>query len=128
MPNSTPTRLRILFVCGKNKARSPTAARLYAHDARLEVRSAGLSPNAVRRVTEGDLRWAKLVLVMESRQAVRLREAFAQIDALPPINVLDIPDDYAFMDAELVELLTGSVEAILADRVPDATTYPTEAP
>jgi predicted protein tyrosine phosphatase len=109
------TPLRLLFICGKNKARSPTAARLYAHDKRVEVRSAGLSPNAVRRVTEDDLCWADSALVMESRQALRLREAFAHLDELPKIGVLDIPDDYAFMDAELIELLTGSVEAYLSE-------------
>ena len=31
----------VLFVCGRNQWRSPTAARIYANDQRIEVRSAG---------------------------------------------------------------------------------------
>jgi predicted protein tyrosine phosphatase len=34
---------------------------------------------------------------------------------LPRIEVLNIPDDYEFMDAELVELLTGRVNGSLKD-------------
>src|SRR5512139_3631699 len=37
------SRPHILFVCGRNKWRSPTAERLYRNDNRIEVRSAGVS-------------------------------------------------------------------------------------
>jgi len=33
-----------------------------------------------------------------------------------PIHVLDIPDEYGFMDPELVELLETSVRSALAPR------------
>ena len=103
-------RLRILFICSRNQWRSPTAERIYARDSRVEVRSAGTSSSARRRVREADLEWADLVLVMEHEHKRRLQR-------LGPsgvrIEVLDIPDDYAAMDPELVELLTERVEPLI---------------
>jgi predicted protein tyrosine phosphatase len=44
---------------------------------------------------------------------VRLLAEFTIAIANKPIHVLDIPDDYEFMDPELVEQLRDSVAAIL---------------
>ncbi len=104
-----------MFVCGRNQWRSPTAERLYRDDPRLEVRSAGVSAAAKRRVSRKDLLWADLVLVMEREQRSRLREQFREEVELPPIESMDIPDEFAFMDPELVRLLREGVGAQLAD-------------
>jgi predicted protein tyrosine phosphatase len=97
-------RLKILFVCAMNKKRSATAEHLYRNDARLEVRSAGVRPEAKRRVSEEDLRWADIVFAMERDHKKRLLQQFQGGD-LPRIEVLDIPDDYGYMDLELQEIL-----------------------
>ena len=102
--------LKILFVCGRNLRRSPTAERLFRKDPRVSVRSAGVSDSSPRRVRESDLLWADLVLVMERKYAARIRAAFPNVDELPPLESLEIPDDFGFMDAELVELLRVAVE------------------
>jgi predicted protein tyrosine phosphatase len=109
-------RPHILFVCGRNQWRSPTAARIYDNDPRIEVRSAGLSPQSPRRVTVQDLKWADLVLVMESKHNARLRETFRDAP-LPFIECLDIPDDYGFMDDALIELIRAGTEAYLSTRL-----------
>jgi len=106
-------RVRVLFVCGKNQWRSPTAEEIYRRDPRLEVRSAGVSPSASRRVSEKDLDWADLVLTMERKHRSRIEEQFRHRDDLPPIRVLDIPDDFQRMDPELVDLIRERVEPIL---------------
>jgi predicted protein tyrosine phosphatase len=100
---------RILFVCGRNKWRSPTAERLYADDARVEVRSAGMSDRSRHRVSHADLEWADLVLVMEDEYGARLRDQFASV-RLPVIRSLEIPDEYEYMDDRLVELIRSGVE------------------
>lgn len=110
-----PSKPHILFVCGRNQWRSPTAARIYADDQRIAVRSAGISPQSAHRVSQRDLEWADLVLVMEPQHKTRLREAWRDIK-LPPIECLDIPDDYRYMDAELVELIRGGTETQLSAR------------
>jgi protein-tyrosine phosphatase len=97
-------RLKILFICAMNKRRSVTAEQLYRNDARVEVRSAGLRTGANRRVSEGDLRWADVVFVMERDHKQRIAMRFEGLE-LPRMDVLDIPDEFELMDPALVEML-----------------------
>ena len=99
----------ILFVCGRNQWRSPTATRVYANDQRVEVRSAGVSPKSRRLVTVRDVYWSDLILVMEQRHKARLRGIFRDLD-LPVIDSLDIPDQYEYMDKDLVILIRAGTE------------------
>jgi predicted protein tyrosine phosphatase len=100
---------RILFVCGRNKWRSPTAERIYRNDPRIDVRSAGMSDKSPHAISNSDLEWADLILVMEARYKGRLFGLFRDLD-LPPIESLDIPDEYEYMDEDLVELIKSGVE------------------
>ncbi len=59
--------VNLLFVCSQNKWRSPTAEANYRNDSRVNVRSAGTSSSARKRISEKDLDWADLILVMENR-------------------------------------------------------------
>ncbi len=107
------TRPHVLFVCALNKWRSPTAARIYANDPRIEVRSAGLSPQSPHRLSLQDLKWADLVLVMESTHTARIREAFRD-SPLPPIECLEIHDAPGLMDDTLAKLIRAGTEAHLS--------------
>ena len=100
----------VLFVCGKNKWRSPTAERIYKHDQRIDVRSAGMSEKSRHTISRDDVLWADLILVMESEYKSRLRDMFRDL-ALPLVENLDIPDEFQYMDAELVDLIERKVEA-----------------
>ena len=103
-----PQPLNVLFVCGRNRRRSPTAETIFRDDPSLSVRSAGTSDSSKKRITEGDLLWADLILVMERKYAARIRALFPEA-AFPTLRSLDIPDDYDYMDAELIELLQSAV-------------------
>ena len=103
---------KVLFVCARNQWRSPTAENLYRRDQRLQVRSVGLSPKSRRRIKEADLDWADLVLVMESEHKSRLLKDYSKLE-LPSVVSLDIPDDYPYMDPELISRLTEEVEDAL---------------
>jgi len=105
---------KLLFLCSRNHWRSPTAEAVYQNDPRVEARSAGVSASALRRVTEKMLRWADRVLVMEHEHKRRLREQFPELVHDLRIEVLDIPDDYEFMNPELVTLIRERVEPLLA--------------
>lgn len=106
-------RMRLLFLCSRNQWRSPTAEAVYGADPRVDVRSAGVSPSARRRVSESLLRWADLVLVMEHKHKQRLRGQFPSLQHALRIEVLDIPDDYEFMSPTLVTLIRERVEPLL---------------
>ena len=107
-------RLRILFVCARNRWRSPTAEQVYRQDPRVEVRSAGVSGKSPHAVSTADLDWAHLVLAMERRHLDRIREAFPGRRDFPPLGSLEIPDDYRYMDPELVLLIRAGTEPFLA--------------
>ena len=108
-------RLRVLFVCSHNQWRSPTAEAIYRNDPRVEVSSAGVSASARRRVSEKMLRAADLILVMEREHRQRLRSQFSVAVQGVRIEVLDVPDDFEFMDPELIVLLKSRVEPLLKE-------------
>jgi len=110
--NRMSERPNILVVCGRNKKRSRTAEYIFKNDDRFNIRSAGLSPKSNRKISENDLNWADLVFVMESEHRSKIRELYRQLE-LPKIEVLNISDDYEFMNIELVQLLTEKINEIL---------------
>lgn len=113
-PDTGSSRINVLFVCSRNQWRSPTAERIFKRHPMMSTRSAGTSPNARRTISEDDLRWADVVMVMEHRHRDRIVAAFPRWVEHLPIHVLDIPDEYREMDPELVELLRLMVEPLLS--------------
>ena len=79
----------------------------------VATRLAGTSRSARRQVSVTDIRWADVILVMEDKHASRLRADFRQEVAYKALHVLDIPDDYQYMDEELVELLRSKCEPLI---------------
>jgi predicted protein tyrosine phosphatase len=108
-------RRNILFICSRNQWRSPTAEQIWRKHPTLSVRSAGTSPSARRKVSEGDIRWAEIIFVMEEKHKSRLVAEFTRLIENKTIHVLDIPDEYKYMDPELVEQLEQSVGALLVE-------------
>ena len=105
--------IRALFICSRNRLRSPTAERVFANWPGVETDSAGLAPDAEIRLSAEQLDWATLIFVMEKSQRSKLKHQYRQILAGKRVICLDIPDDYAYMQAELVSLLQRKVPALL---------------
>lgn len=103
----------VLFICSRNQWRSPTAEQVWRRHPLLSVRSAGTSPNARRKVSADDISWASVIMVMEEKHKSRLKAEFSRLLEGRLIHVLDIPDDYKYMDPELVEQLGQSVASLL---------------
>jgi len=103
----------ILFICSRNQWRSPTAEKIYSRDDRVNVASAGTSPRAQKRVNAKDIEWADIILVMEYKHKDRLKAEFTKLLKYKKVAVLDIPDDYGYMDEELIEILKVSIEEYL---------------
>ena len=103
----------ILFICSRNQWRSPTAEKVYSKDSRVNVRSAGTSQKARKTVNTKDIDWAELIFVMEYKHKDRLKENYNKELKYKKVIVLDIPDEYQYMDEELVGLLRVSVEGYL---------------
>lgn len=111
LADAEPTN--VLFVCSKNKWRSPTAEQVFRKVPDLQVRSAGTSRTARRPITVADIRWADVILVMEDKHKARLRAQFRDEVRYKQLHTLDIPDLYRFMDADLIKLLQDKVPALI---------------
>jgi len=99
----------ILFICSRNQWRSPTGEQVFRNHAALAVRSAGTSPKAKRTVSAKDIQWADVIFVMEEKHKSRLKAQFTRLLDYKNIQVLDIPDEYQYMDSELVDIIQQSV-------------------
>lgn len=109
-----PTRdVRILFVCSRNRLRSPTAEALYSSIPGLLAASAGTDLQAERRVSSELIDWADVVFAMESRHRKALSKAFPEPMKKKRAIVLGIRDDYAFMDPDLCSVLRQRVDGHL---------------
>jgi len=104
---------KVLFICSKNQWRSPTAEAVWRKHPELSVRSAGTSSTARRKVSADDIKWADVIFVMEEKHRARLVAEFNSALAHKTLHVLDIPDEYKYMDFELVEQLQEAVAALL---------------
>jgi hypothetical protein len=98
-------RTKILFVCSRNKRRSLTAETIFKSDPAWDVRSAGTEDGARIKVTSGMLGWAEVIVVMEKRHKERLRQKYPEELAAKRCVCFFIPDDYEYMETNLVELL-----------------------
>jgi predicted protein tyrosine phosphatase len=101
--------MRLLFVCSRNRLRSPTAAAVFSAYPGVEAMSAGTSPDAENPISAELIEWADVVLAMEKMHRRKLNELFKAKLKAKKIVVLDIPDDYSFMDSELVRILKVKV-------------------
>lgn len=103
---------KLLFICSRNQWRSPTAESLYRKKG-YSARSAGTSPSAKKTVSHLDLRWADDIFVMEGKHRNRVKAKFPRLVEHKRIHVLDIPDEYQFMDPELLVVLEQSIDPLL---------------
>jgi predicted protein tyrosine phosphatase len=101
---------RVLFVCHYNRRRSATAERVFRKRTDLEVRSAGTSEEALARVNQHMLAWADVIFVMDREQQDALERMFPDDPALARMICLEIPDEFRFLDVELIRLLEERVE------------------
>jgi len=100
---------KLLFVCSRNKLRSLTAEKLFAGFPAYQVRSAGTQPDARIEITEGHTGWADLIFVMEKSHLSRIRRKFPEALHGKRVITLHIPDEYEFMQPELLDELRGKL-------------------
>ena len=103
----------LLFLCSRNKLRSPTAEAIFADYPGVEVDSAGLSSDAEVPLEEEQVQWADVILVMEKVHRERLNKKFGKLLGTKKVVVLNIPDNYDYMDEELVKLLKQRCQTVL---------------
>jgi len=101
--------MNVLFVCGRNKWRSPTAEAIFAKEPGVECMSAGLNHDSENPITAELVHWADLIFVMERDHKAKLQSRYKEHLAGTKVVCLDIPDNYQFMDPVLIKLLKSKV-------------------
>ncbi len=109
--------MNILFVCSRNQWRSPTAEAIYKNNPTVNVKSAGTEPSARIKLTAKNIAWADIIFVMEKRHKQRMMEKFLTETQQKQIVVLDIPDEYGFMDDELIEEIKTKVDNLICQKI-----------
>ena len=101
--------LKVLFICSRNRLRSLTAETIFAKVPGIQVRSAGTQPDARIVVSDGHIGWADVIFVMERSHAARLQQKFGDALDGKQVITLHIPDDYEYMQQELIDELENKV-------------------
>lgn len=101
--------MRLLFVCSENRLRSPTAASVFSQYEGVETISAGTNSDAETTVSGDLIEWADAILVMERSHRNKISKRFRALLKNKKLAVLDIADNYEYMQPELVRLLKSRV-------------------
>jgi len=104
--------MKLLFLCSQNKRRSLTAQEIFNGVNGYTARSAGTESNARVKVTPGIIGWADIIYCMEKKHVRRIKAKYGDLLVGKEILCLNIQDDYAFMDEELIDLLRASVDVV----------------
>ena len=103
----------LLFICSRNKLRSPTAEIVFADYAGLETMSAGTNNDAETPLSGDLIEWADIIVAMEPVHKSKLTRKFrAQLKG-KHVVVMGIPDNYKFMQPELISLLKTKLPRIV---------------
>ncbi len=105
--------MNILFVCSRNNWRSPTAEAIYKSRQDHVCKSAGTEPAAKKRLTAKDIVWADIIFAMEKKHKQRIVSNFPMESKDKNIIILEIEDEYEYMDEELVDMIRRSVDSFL---------------
>jgi predicted protein tyrosine phosphatase len=101
--------MNLLFVCSECRLRSPTAERVFAAYPGVTAIAAGTNNDASTPLSGDLIQWADIIFVMEKAHRTRVAKKFREHLRDKRLIVLGIPDNYEFMDPQLVDLLKARV-------------------
>lgn len=105
----------LLFICGRNRWRSPTAEAIFADYEGFEVDSAGLDRDAEVLLGADAIAWADIIFVMEKIHKRKLSERFQPWLKGKRVVCLDIPDIYGYMEPALIDRLKHKVLPLIGN-------------
>lgn len=115
---------RVLCVCSAGMLRSASMAIVFAQNFGYNTRSAGTEDYALIPVTEALVRWADIIVCAEPLHRQRILSDISYDEVLGEavvffeeterkIIVLNLPDDFGYMDQTLVRLISERYKATM---------------
>lgn len=104
---------RLLFVCSENRLRSPTAEQVFSNYQNIEAIGCGTNADADTALSGDLVEWADIVFAMENAHRNKISKKYQPLLKNKRLICLDIPDNYQFMQPELVRLLERRVSQFL---------------
>ncbi len=92
--------------------RSATAHKIFESDPRFNVDSAGTDNSANTVLNIEQLEWADAIVVMEKYHRNYIRQKYPDFYNRKKIVCLYIPDDFDFMQPELISILKERVNDV----------------
>lgn len=112
------TVIKALFVCSQNRLRSPTAEQVFSQYEGIECESAGVHESADVPLSPELIEWADVIFLMEKAHRNKVTRKFKHHLNGKRLIVLDIPDNYGYMDETLVHLLKLKAGPFLGRHIP----------
>lgn len=101
--------MNLLFICSQNRLRSLTAEAVFSAYPGVEAISAGTNNDATTPISGDLIEWADVIFCMEKVHRNKLSSKFKSEFKIKRLVVLDIPDNYEYMDPELIRILKSKV-------------------
>ena len=101
--------MNLLFICTANKLRSATAETIFSEVEGINAIGAGTDKTAPTTISSDLIEWADVIFVMEQTHKNKVKRLFHSLLKNKRLVVLDIPDDYDYMQPELIRLLKARV-------------------
>ena len=105
--------MNLLFICTANKLRSTTAETVFSAYDGINAIGAGTDKNAPTTVDTELIEWADEIFLMEQTHKRKVSKTFNHVLKDKRLIVLGIPDDYEYMDEELIMLLKHKIGNLL---------------
>ena len=90
-PSGYPEKVNVLFICSRNRLRSPTAEELFASRDGITTASAGTSEDAENVISADLIEWADIIFAMETVHKRKLNQKFVSLLKTRRVVVLGIP-------------------------------------
>ncbi|MCI5124123.1 MAG: phosphotyrosine protein phosphatase [Candidatus Electrothrix sp. AR5] len=101
--------MNILFICSKNKLRSPTGEEVFSEYDRIDAIGCGTNADAATPLSGDLIEWADIIFAMEKMHQRKINQKFRKMLKGKKIVCLDIADNYDRMEPALISLLKKKV-------------------
>ena len=106
--------MNLLFVCSENRLRSPTAEAIFSNYDGINAIGAGTNSDAETTVSGDLIEWADVIFAMEKSHRKKISKKFSALLRNKRLVCLAIPDNFEYMQPELVKILETKVKSIVA--------------